>query len=328
MGISNILAGSSALLAMLLPGALFAQSAVDSYPAKPVTMVIPFAAGGPVDIEGRRHARKLTELTGQSFILEFKPGAGETIGTAAVARATPDGYTLLVASSSFTISPFLYKGLPYDVVKDFAAVSLVSQRSSLLLAHPSFPVKNFAEFLAYARANPGKLNYGTSGPGGVAHLAGAWLQSATNIKVTFVHYKGAGPLQIDMVAGRTEFGTMNVLAALPLLKSGKLIPIAIQSDQRSQLLPNVPTVAEQGVPGYNYRGWFGIVVPAATPPGIINKLSDVFSRSAKSPDVAAPLASEGVDTVGSTPAQFRQLIATEMDRWRKLIQDNGIKLEE
>ena len=316
-----------ALLAFLaLPA--WAQGTADNWPVKPVTLVVPFAAGGPVDIEARRHARKLGELSNQSFLVDYKPGAGETIGTTFVARAAPDGYTVLVASSSFTISPYLYKGLAYDITRDFTPVSLVSQRSSLILAHPSFTVKNFADFLGYAKANPGKMNYGTSGAGGVAHLAGAWLAGLTGIKVTFVHYKGAGPLQVDMVAGRVETGAMNVLAALPHIKSGKLVPIALQSDTRSPLLPGIPTVAEQGVAGYNYRGWFGIVAPAATPAAVVNRLSDLFSKTAKSADVAGPLAAEGVDTVGSTPAQFRAMIAAENERWKKLIQENGIRLED
>ena len=299
-----------------------------SFPSKPVTLIIPFAPGGPVDIEGRRHAAKMTEVMGQTFLLDFKPGAGETIGTTYVARAPADGYTLLVGSASFTINPFLYKDLPYDVLRDFAPVSLVSQRASVLLAHPSLPAKNVPELIAYARANPGKLNWGTTGVGSISHLSGAWFQNAAGIKATLVHYKGAGPAQIDLIAGRTDLGSLTVLASLPLMKSGKAKALGVLSNTRSKILPDVPTIEEQGVAGYNASSWFGVLAPAATPVAAVNRLSEGFAKAVRSPDVAAPLEAEGIALVGSTPAQFRQMLAGETERWHKVVQENGIRLEE
>jgi len=321
-------AGAAALLATTMVSTGVLAQSTGAFPSKPVTMVIPFAPGGPVDIEGRRHAAKMTELMGQNFLLDFKPGAGETIGAAFVARAPADGYTVLVGSASFTINPFLYGSLPYDVLRDFAPVSLVSQRASLLLAHPSLPANNIQELIAYARANPGKLNWGTTGAGTISHLSGAWFQNAAGVKATFVHYKGAGPAQIDLLAGRTDLGSLTVLASLPLLKSGKVKALGTLSSARSKILPDLPSIEEQGVPGYNASSWFGILAPAATPVAVINRLSEGFAKAVRSPDVATPLEAEGISLVGGTPAQFRQMLAGETERWRKVVQENGIKLEQ
>jgi tripartite-type tricarboxylate transporter receptor subunit TctC len=321
-------AGAAALLSTALVSAGALAQSTGAFPSKPVTMVIPFAPGGPVDIEGRRHAAKMTELMGQNFLLDFKPGAGETIGAAFVARAPADGYTVLVGSASFTINPFLYSNLPYDVLRDFAPVSLVSQRASLLLAHPSLPAKNIQELIAYARANPDKLNWGTTGAGTISHLSGAWFQNAAGVKATFVHYKGAGPAQIDLLAGRTDLGSLTVLASLPLLKSGKVKALGTLSSVRSKILPDLPSIEEQGVPGYNASSWFGILAPAATPAAVINRLSEGFAKAVRSPDVATPLEAEGIALVGSTPVQFRQMLAGETERWRKVVQENGIKLDQ
>lgn len=322
------LACTAALLSTVVVSAGALAQVAGTFPSKPVTLIIPFAPGGPVDIEGRRHAAKMTEVMGQNFLLDFKPGAGETIGAAFVARAPADGYTLLVGSASFTINPFLFSSLPYDVLRDFAPVSLVSQRASLLLAHPSLPAKNIQELIAYAKANPEKLNWGTTGAGTISHLSGAWLQNAAGIKATFVHYKGAGPAQIDLLAGRTDLGSLTVLASLPLLKSGKVKALGILSNTRSKVLTDIPTIEEQGVAGYNASSWFGILAPSATPVAAINRLSEGFARAVRSPDIATPLEAEGIALVGSTPAQFRQMLAGETERWRKVVQENGIKLEQ
>ncbi len=311
-----------------LPAATaFAQGAA-AFPAKPVTLVIPFAPGGPVDIEARRHAARLTDILGQSVLLDYKPGAGETIGSHYVAKSAPDGYTLLVGSASFTINPHLYASLPYDVMKDFAPVSLVSQRGSMLLVHPSFPANNLQELIAYARNNPGKLNWGTTGPGSISHLSGAWLLNAAGVKATLIHYKGAGPAQIDLVAGRTDVGSLTVLASQALVKAGKSRVLAAMSAQRSKVFPDVATVEEQGLNGYAAASWFGILAPAATPAATVNRLSEGFARTVKSPDVAGPLEAEGITLVGSTPTQFRQMLVTELDRWGKVVKENGIKLEQ
>ena len=315
----------SAILAAL-SFAAFGQA--QPYPAKPVTLIVSAAPGGPNELEARIYANKMTELLAQQFLLDFKPGAGTTLGPAFVAKAAADGYTRLVATGNFTVAPSFYKNLSYNNVRDFAPLSLMSKRMSALLVHPSFPAKSFAEYLAYAKTSPGKLNFGTTGAGSITHLAGAWMHSATGTQATFVHYKGAGPQQLDLVSGRLDATAMGLLVGLPLIKAGKLRALAILNDRRSDLLPGVPTIAEQGIPGYDYPAWLGLLAPAGTPAAVVGRLSENLARVAKSPDVAAKLEAEGGVMIGSTPAQFGQLIVAETARWQKLIQELGITLAE
>ena len=299
-----------------------------AFPSRPVTLISTTAAGGPIDIEARLHAKKMTELLGQPFLLDYKPGAGTTIGTAYVAKAAPDGYTLLVTNSSFTLITALYKDLSFDPIKDFAPISMVSQRYTVLAARPSFPAKNFSEYLAYARANPGKVNFGTVGAGSATHMAGAWMSTATNTTVTFVHYKGIAPSLLDLTAGRLDVAPASLSIVLPQIKAGKVKALVVMNDKHAEALPGVATVAEQGIPDYNYVNWMGFLAPGATPTAIVNKLSDGFARGVKAPEVTAMLEAEGNIPVGNTPAQFRQVIVSENARWAKLVQDVGIKLEE
>jgi tripartite-type tricarboxylate transporter receptor subunit TctC len=298
------------------------------YPTRPVVVVAPIAPGGPIDLEARLHTRKMTELLGQSFVLDFKPGAGGSIGNGYVAKAAPDGYTLLVQSAGFTVTPFLYKTLTYDVMRDFAPVSMISQRMSVFLVRNGFPAKSFTEYLAYAKANPGKVNYGTTGAGGVGHLAGAWIEKETGTRVTYVHYKGAAPQLVDLVAERLDVVSTNLITGLPMMRTGKARGLAVMSAQRSPLLPNLPTVAEQGIPGYNYSSWLGFLAPAGTPAAIVNQLGEGFARVAKSPDIVEALEKDGITPVGSTPAQFRQTIAADTERWGRLVKETGVKLED
>lgn len=285
------------------------------------------APGGPADLEARLYAKKMAGYFGQNFIIDAKPGAGTTIASAYVAKAKPDGYTLQIVTGSFTIFPALYTNLSFDTLKDFAPVSLMSQRTTVLIAHPSFPAKTFEEYIAYARANPRKINFSALGVGSGAHLGGVWLHGSTNTQVTFIHYKGVSLQTPDLVAGRVDATFGSALSALPLIKSGKVRVLAIGNDQRSKLLPGVPTISEY-VPGFNYVAWLGFVAPAATPPGVVNKLSEGFMKAAREPDVAATLEAEGSIMVGSTPAEFRQFLVTDTNRNRKLIQDNAIRLND
>lgn len=313
--------------ATLFPGSVFSQATADAYPAKPVVVVSPYSPGGSADFEARFYTTKMSGFMGQQFIVSNKPGAGTTIGVGYVAKSAPDGYTLLGITASLSVIPALHKGLPFDVIRDFAPVSLVSKRASVLLVHPSFPAKNFREYIAYAKAHPGKINFGTSGIGDIIHLAGEWLHSSTNTKVTFVHYKGGGPAIQDLVAGRLDVTILALVSALQLVKSGKLRAVAMADDKRSKLLPDLPTIAEQGVPGYNFATWFGFLAPGGTPTAIVNKLSEEFARVARAPDVAGMLEAKGSTMIGSTPEEFRQVIVTEIDRWRKVVHNAGIKPE-
>lgn len=314
------------ILGGLLPAVVLAQSG--NATGKPVTLVVANTPGGPVDIEARLYAGKLQELTGQGWLLDFKPGAGGTVGGAHVARAAPDGLTLLAVTAGFTTYPALYRNLAFDPVRDFAPVALMSQRTSVLLAHPAFPAANFSEYIAYARANPGRINHGTTGAGGIIHLTGAWMHQATNTVATFVHYKGAAPELLDLVAGRIQAASTTLIGAQPLLKSGKVRALAVLNDRRSPLLPEVGTIAEQGVPGYNYASWLGFIAPAATPPATIARLNEAFVKVVRLPEVTGKLAADGSSAVGSTAQQFRDLIALETERWRNLVQATGITLGE
>ena len=204
----------------------------------------------------------------------------------------------------------------------------MSERTSVLQVPVSFPARTFAEYIAYARANPGRINYGTTGTGSITHLAGAWLHGVTNSSVTFIPFKGTGPLLLELVAGRVDVASGTLIVALPLIKTGKVRPLAILNDKRARLLPDVPTVAEQGIPGYNYSNWVGFLAPGGTPAVIVNKLGDGFARVAKIPEVIAALEADGSTAVGSSPAQFRQQIATETARWQKIVDDNKITLQE
>ena len=320
-------AGWFAALVLIVPLAAMAQN----YPTRPVTIIHPYPPGGSTDPEARVYAQKLQENLGVPFLVEARPGAGTTIGSAIVAKAAPDGYTLLSIGSSYTIAPLVYPNLPYDPVKDIAPLSLMSRRSSLIVVHHSLPVKNIAEFAAYARANPGRINVGTSGAGGVTHLSIEWLLHGTGIKpyVTVVTYKGGGPMFVDLLAGRTQMALGSVLATGPQVKAGKMRAIGSSGITRNKAFPDLPTVAEQAVPGYDYTFWMGVGAPAATPAAIIGKLSAELMKIARDPSVAQKLSEEGsMETVGSTPEQFRKHIVTEIATWKKVVADTHFKLEE
>ena len=307
--------------------AAIGQEFTQHYPSRPVTTIVAIAPGGAIDLEARIYNTKMSAVMGQPFVLDFKPGSGGIIGSAYVAKAIPDGYTLLVASGAFSVAPALYKDLPFDPVKDFAPISQMSNRFSVLVVRASFPAENFREYIAYAKANPGKINYGASGVGGTSHLSGAWLHGASNTKVTFIQYKGNGPLTQDLSAGRLDVASYGLLPALPLIKAGKIRILAIMSKERHRLLPDVLPIAEQGIPEFDLVNWIGYVAPRGTPSAIVNKLSDGFSKVARAQDVAAKLDASGAVLVGGTPAEFARLITDEIARWRKVVEDNDIKAE-
>ena len=304
------------------------QNPAANYPARPVVIISPNAPGAALDRDGRFWAQKLTESLGKPFVLDFKVGGGGVIGTNYVAKSPPDGHTLLIMTAAFTVAAGLKKDLPYDPIKDFAPVSMTLKRPAMLLVTPSLPVQTFPEYVAYARENPGKINFGTAGQGGIQHIVGAWIHGATNTKAAFIHYKGNGPQNIDLVAGRTHASISSIFVGLPLLKSGKLRAIAVVSSERSSLLPGVKTVSEDGIPGFDYSAWGGILAPAAVPPAIINRLSAEFGKFAKDPDNIKQFAADGTVLVGSSPAEFKQLIAAEVARWKKIGEDNDMKAED
>ncbi len=318
----------SAVVLALFSGGAGAQGSAATFPSRPITIISPFAPGGSVDIESRLYAPVASKILGQPFVVDYKAGGGTTIGIGYVVKAAPDGYTLLGHTTAMTVVPAFYKDLPFNIVKDLAPVSLMAMRTSALMASNTFPPKNFAEYIAYARANPGKVNYATAGNGEISHLAGAWLHSLTGTTVTFVPFKGTGPALQELMSGRVDISSGIMSAALPLLQSGKVRILAVLGHQRAKQYPDIPTVAEMGVPGYDYTAWMGFLAPSATPPAIVNKLSEAFAQVVKTPEIARVLEGQSATPVGSTPAQFKQLISTEVARWKKVVDDSGITLAE
>ena len=303
-----------------------AQSSAASFPAKPVTVIVPFAAGGPVDLETRMYTARLAELLGQQFIVDYRPGGGTSIGAAHVAKSKPDGYTLLSVSSALAVFPALYKDLPLDVLNDLAPLVHMSNKTSVLMVRAASPFKTFADYLAYAKANPGKLNYGTSDTGGISHLSGMWLHMLHRSEVTFVPYKGNGPLMLDLVAGRVDIASGSPIVSLPLIESGKVRPLAIKGSSRIKQLPGIPTVSEHGMPEYADDNWQGFLAPAGTPEAVVARLSEAMIAVTKHPAIVSALESQASRPVGSGPAAFRAFIAADTTRWKKLVESAGLQL--
>ncbi|MSQ50387.1 MAG: tripartite tricarboxylate transporter substrate binding protein [Betaproteobacteria bacterium] len=320
------LLGTLALGLLAAHATALAQSG-PSYPVKPVLVVIPLAPGGGVDIATRVYAQKLGEQMGQQFIIDYKPGAGTTIGTGFVASAPPDGYTLLSASANFAVAPALYRKLSWDPVKDFAPITLMSKAVTLLLVNPSVPVGNLRDYLTLARTKPGALNFGTTGVGSATHLAGAWLHGATGVAVTYVPFKGAGEVLVALSAGHINVGFGSTTSSVPYVKSGKLRAIAVTNAERSSVLPDLPTIIEQGVAGYDYAQWLGLFAPAGTPAAIVARLNNEFAAVTKHADVIKRFADFGERPVTSSPEELRQLVIVETARWLKLMAESGAKLE-
>ena len=306
-----------------LPSALAQKP--PAFPSKPVTIIVGFPPGGPVDQEYRVFATKLTTLVGNSFVVDYKPGAGSLVGTNYVAKSPPDGYTVLGTTNSYTTLPALHKDMPYDAQKDLAPVSLLAKRPALLVVHPSVPVRNLAEYIRHAQANPGAINFGTPGLAGGPHLASEWLHNVINTKVTYVHYKGTAPMSLDLAAGRVHASLTVPVGVMSQLKAGKLRALATSSAERTAVLPDLPTVIEQGGKGYDYAVWTGVFAPGATPAPIIARLNSEFIRALKSPDIAQKMESEGNLFVGSTPERLREVVAAEIVQYRKIVQDSNIQ---
>lgn len=302
-----------------------AQRGTEVYPAKAVTLVIPFAPGSTTERDVRPLLQHLTGVFGKPFVTDFRAGAGGVVGNNHVAKASPDAHTLLIVTTSFATTFALRDKLPY-APREFAPVSMLSKRSVILVVTPSLPVTDFASYLIYARANPDKLNWGTSGVGSIFHMAGAYLASATGTRVVFVHYKGNSQGFVDLVAGRTHVSPMTTFAALPYLKLGQVRPIAHLSKTRSRDLPDLPSVADLGVAGFDYSGWGAIVTTGGSPTSAVQKLSAEIAAYTRSPDASNRAIKEGYELEGSTPAALGKHIDNEIARWRKVVTENNIKI--
>jgi tripartite-type tricarboxylate transporter receptor subunit TctC len=316
----------TALAGVLTSPLTFAQSAAD-YPVKPVRVIIGQAPGGGNDIQTRLFAHKLTESLGRSFIVENRTGAGSVVSYRTVAQAPSDGYTLLGVSGGFSIAPAVHPNLGYDTIKDFAPISLVAQAPFLLMVHPSLPVKSAKELIALAKTRPGTLTHASAGQGSSTHLAFALFTTLARIDIIHVPYKGTGPALIDVMSGQVHMLMGNVLSSLQHAKSGKLRALAVTTSKRSPAVPELPTVAEAGVPGYESSTWHAWLAPAGTPAAIVDKLSAELAKASKSPDVVSRLAPDGAQSIGSSPEQLRQFLVTDIARWRKVVKDAGIRLQ-
>jgi tripartite-type tricarboxylate transporter receptor subunit TctC len=317
----------AAVAAVVAGAALVEDARAQSYPAKTVRIVTPFAPGGGTDVFARILAQRLTEIYGQQFIVENRPGAGSTIGTEYVAKSAADGYTLLMTSASYAFNPGLYPKLRYDAVKDFAPVSLVVRVPHVIVVLPSFPAQTLRDLVSIARERPGEVLYASSGAGSAMHLAGALFAVVTKTKLTHVPYKG-GPATATAVMGgeaTTAFNTLETV--LPLIRAKRLRPLAVSTRERSAALPDVPTAAEAGVKDYEAIGWFGLLAPAGTPTGIVEQLSGEIAKTMASPAMRERAMQEGATPVGTTPAEFGQFVRAEITKWTRIIKQAGITLE-
>ena len=318
--VAGVLAG---LLGGMAAGNAWSQA---SYPAKAVHVIVPAGPGGVTDLQARLAANKLTKTMGQTFLVENRPGAGTTLGTALVAKAPPDGYTLLCMTGSFTTASVTYAKLPYDPINDLVPVSQFAVMPYLLVVNPAVPARNVKEFIAYAKANPSKLNYGTTGNGTLAHLAGLWLEKLTGIRMTQVPYKDVAAEIGDLVQGRLDVTIATPTNVLGHINAGKLRGLAWTSAERSRMLPNLPTTVEQGLSEFTVIAMVGFWAPKGTPAPIVNRLSTALKEAARDPDIISRLGADGTDLVGSTPEEFRKIVVTEIDRWGKLVKESGMEL--
>jgi tripartite-type tricarboxylate transporter receptor subunit TctC len=310
-------------LALLTPGPLQAQD----YPSRPVKVVVPFSPGGAVDGPMRMIAEQLGKRRGQLVVIENKPGAGATIGSEIVARAAPDGYTLLLASQTNAISATLYPKLVFDPVEDFAPVSLIGREPGVLVVNPALPVKTFAEFVAYVKQRPGEIDYASSGNGSGQHLFAALLASSTGLKMNHIPYKGSGQATTDLLGGQVMVSIPGTAGMVGHIKAGKLRALAVTGSKRSPQLPDVPTVMESGVPGFEAYVWMGLLAPKGTPQPIIDRLYKELVPVLSSPEVKAYMAGAGIEIVGSTPAEFGQFFRAEKELWAKVVRETGAKID-
>ncbi|AVA35744.1 tripartite-type tricarboxylate transporter receptor subunit TctC [Cupriavidus metallidurans] len=320
----RMLAGAAIAMAAVPTGSAFAA---DHWPSKPITLVVPFASGGTTDIIGRAVGQRLGEALGQPVVVDNRPGAGGTIGGALVARANPDGYTFLLATVAHTMAPGIYKTLPYDFQKDLEPIGMVALTPNVVLVNTSIPARNVQELIAYIKANPGKVNYGSAGIGSTEHLSGELFRSATGTDISHVPYKGGAPMMTDLIAGQIQMAIETSPSANPHVKSGKVKALAVTSAKRSPAYPGVPTVAESGVPGYEVTTWYALMAPRGTPEPIRQRMSAELAKVLKQSDVQKRFDDQGVTAGDMTPPQLAAFIKTETTKWTKVAKDSGAKAE-
>jgi tripartite-type tricarboxylate transporter receptor subunit TctC len=299
-----------------------------AYPNKPIRLVCPFPPGGAVDIASRSVAQALSQQLGQPVTVDNRPGAGGNIGAEIVAKAAPDGYTLLMATSNIlAINPALYSKVPFDSLKDFAPISIVVSLNNVLVLNPGVPYKSVQEVIAAAKAQPGKLTYASSGNGTSIHLSGELFKSMAGVNMLHIPYKGSAPAVTDLLAGQVNMMFDNIPSSLPHIKAGKLRALAVTGSKRSHSLPDLPTIAEAAIPGYESYVWFGVVAPAGTPPEIVKRLNAELAKAAVTPEFRDRLMGQGYDVLSTTPEQMTASIRSEMAKWGKIVKDSGAKVD-
>ncbi|WP_183027708.1 tripartite tricarboxylate transporter substrate binding protein [Variovorax sp. UMC13] len=319
----RLLLAAGAALCLAAPA--FAQA--QAYPTKPVRLVVPYPPGGPTDIVARLVAQKLSEQLGQQFIIDNRPGAGANTGAELVARSPADGYTLVVATTAHAINPSLFKNLGYSLAKDFAPVSLLTSGPLVIVANPALPAKNVAELIALAKARPGELNFASSGNGQSTHLSAELFASMAGVKMNHIPYKGSAPALTDTMGGQTQLMFDTMLSAMPHVKGGKLKALAVTSATRSPVAPDVPTVAESGLPGYEAIAWNGLLAPAHTPPEVLARLSGALKKVLAAPDVKDKFEAQGFAATWTSPEDFGRFMTAEIDKWAKVVKVSGATVD-
>ena len=316
------------VIAAIALSTLAASAAAQApYPSKPIRLVVPFAPGGPVDTLARAMGPKLAEALGQQMIVDNRPGAGSVIGTDVVAKAPPDGYTLLITSSSIAINPAIFPKMPFDATRDLAPISQLSASALIVVVHPSVPVRSVKELIALAKARKGELVYASSGTGSAPHLAVELFSSMTATKMVHIPYKGAAPATIDLLAGHVALMFNNLISAVPNVQAGRLRALAVTGSARTAALPDLPTVAEAGVPGYEASTWYAMFAPAGTPAAIVERLHKDVSSVVKSQDIRRQLSAVGIESVGGTPEQLAKYLRSEITKWGKVAKASGARAD-
>ncbi len=315
-------------LASLTALTFAAGAAAQAYPTKQVRLIVPYPPGGTTDILARLAAKELTERLKQPFVVENRAGASGAIGSAEVARAAPDGYTLVMATaSSHGINSAIYKNLPYDAVKDFAPVTNVASTPNIIVVNPSVPAKNLQELIALAKSEPGKLNFGSTSLGGSPHMSAELLKMMTHIDITHVPYKGAAPMLTDLVGGQIQIGFDNLPSTIGFVRAGKVRAIAVTTPERWPAAPDIPTVAESGVPGYEVSGWFGLLAPAGTPKAVLDTIQQALAAAVLKPELKKQMLDLGAQPIVNTPDEFAAQIRREVTKWQSVVAATGVKVE-
>ena len=324
---SGAAALATAVTACLVLAMWPAAAQAQSFPSRPLRIIVPSTAGGAADLIARMLGQHLAESLGQPVLIDNRPGAGNIIGTDAVAKAAPDGHTLLLAINNHAINASLYKSLPYDPVKDFAAVTLIASTPHMLLVHPSLAVKSVQELIALARAQPGKINYASAGIGTAAHFAAELFKLAANLNLTHVPYKGLAGAMNDTVGGTVQVIFPSPLTALAQVRAGKLVALAVTTATRSRALPDLPTLQESGVPGYVFDSWYGLLAPRSTPEPVLARLHQAVAQALQSKELLHRLSAEAAEPAGSTPAQTTQFLAGEVEKYARLVKQLGLQAD-